>query len=93
MRKLLCLAIFSIAIMANAAVKNEIVTNNSKEVYVEMSDLKMENFEEDMRMGCGSQGNQHYKIKRSEGASHREARKSRRAYVRECRGYFWQFEG
>lgn len=88
--------------MANATAKNEIVTNNSKEVNVEMSDssnefkiemsdLKMEIFEEDDLQGCGSQGNQYYKIKRSEGASHREARRSRRAYVRKCRNYFWQF--
>tara|TARA_R110001606_G_C15390481_1_gene651491 strand:+ start:287 stop:424 length:138 start_codon:yes stop_codon:yes gene_type:complete len=41
MKKLLCIALFSITIMANAADKKEIVTKNSKEVVkIQKNDLK-----------------------------------------------------
>ncbi|TXD54214.1 MULTISPECIES: hypothetical protein [unclassified Polaribacter] len=97
MKKLLCIAFFSIAIMVNATAKKETVTNNSKEVMIEKSDLdkklKTENIEfntdiseVDMFFGSGSQGNSMYAEYRGAGMSHRDARAERRAYVRDFRG-------
>jgi len=102
MKKLMCIALFSFAIMSNAMEKKEIVTNNSKEIKVEKFDYSHENKTEnnyfnenitkvDMFFGCGSEGNGVYDIEMIEGRTHREAREIRRAYVRECRNYFWQF--
>jgi len=93
MKKLLCIALFSIAIMANATEKKEIVTNDFKEVKVEINESSSEFETVKNDLGCGKQGNNYYSLKRSEGMSHREARAYRRAYVRKCRNYFWQFQG
>ena len=91
MKKLLCIAVFSFAIMASTTAKKETVANNnSKEVVkIEKNDLKMSEIEISEKnefFGCGSEGNGYYNIKREEGMSHREARSARRAYVRKCRG-------
>ena len=94
MKKLLCIVLFSIAIMANAAEKKEIVANNFKEIKVEKATFEKigdNTLTSNMFFGCASDGNHIYAIERAEGASHREARKTRRAWVRGCRGYFWQF--
>jgi hypothetical protein len=94
MKKLLCIALFSIAIMANATVKKEIVVNNSKEVKVEKVTFEKTGYNtltSIMFFGCASDGNQIYDIAISEGATHREARAIRRAWVRKCRAGFWQF--
>lgn len=94
MKNLLCIALFSIAIMANAAEKKEIVTNNSKEIKVEKAAFEKtvdNTITSIMFFGCASEGNERYAIWRSEGFSHRKAREKRRAYVRKCRGNFWQF--
>ena len=77
MKKLLCIALFSIAIMANAAEKKEIVANNSKEIKVEkVGDNTLTSI---MFFGCSSDGNQIYDIEIANGATHREARATRRA--------------
>ncbi|TXD54212.1 MULTISPECIES: hypothetical protein [unclassified Polaribacter] len=100
MKKLLCIAFFSIAMMASTAAKKEIVVNNTKEVKVEKSDIfkeiktlnlepEKEISEEDMFFGCGSDGNFYYALKRDEGMNHRDARAERRAFVRNCRGGTW----
>ncbi len=89
MKKLLC-----IAIMTNAAEKKEIVTNNSKEIKVEKATFEKigdNTLTLNMFFGCGSDGNQIYDIEIANGATHREARAIRRAWVRNCRGNFWQF--
>lgn len=97
MRKFLCIAVFSIAFMANATEKNENVANDFKEVNIEKSDfykeiktansdVEMEIFEDAVFFGCGSQGNAVYEEYRDAGMSHRDARAERRAWVRDCRG-------
>ena len=94
MKKYLCIALFSIAIMANAAEKKEIVANNSKEIKIEKANFEKigdNTLTSNMFFGCASDGNQHYEIWREEGYSHREARSKRRSWVRDCRGHFWQF--
>jgi len=95
MKKLLCIALFSIAIMANAAEKNENAANNSNEVKAENSDFeKVISIDGKLAvLGCTKDGNAYYGMLRSEGMDHREARTARRAFVRECRNYFWQFQG
>jgi hypothetical protein len=98
MKKLLCIALFSIAIMANAAEKREIVVNNSKEVKVEKndfskemktvkSDFKIEISEDEIFFGCGSDGNDLYDALIALGLDHRDARAARRVFVRDCRGF------
>lgn len=101
MKKLLCIALFSIAIMANAietketltktSEEKEVVVNNTIKKGVYDSDLQKETSVDAMFFGCASEGNGRYAIWREEGYSHREARALRRAYVRKCRNYFWQF--
>ena len=85
MKKLLCIALFSIAIMANAAEKKEIKVE--KATFEKIGDNTLTSI---MFFGCASDGNQIYDIEISEGATHREARAIRRAWVRACRGGFWQ---
>ena len=95
MKKLLCIAIFSIAIMANANNKKEIVINNFKELKIEATvhlnatfstnnaeKLSQYNF---VVFGCGEGGNNTYDTAREKGSSHREARRERRIAVRKCR--------
>lgn len=79
MKKLLCIALFSVVLMSSTTKteKEEITIN------VEMESTAF--------FGCGSEGNAYYNIKRDEGMSHREARAARRAYVRECRGGGWNW--
>jgi len=92
MKKLLCIAFFSIAIMANAADKKEIVTDNSKEVKIEKATTEKtgdNTLRTNMFFGCASQGNEHYAIWRDQGYTHRQARAMRRAWVRDCRGGGW----
>lgn len=86
MKKLLTVALFSIAIMANANSKKENVENNSTEIKIEVNKSKTEITDEDIP-GCSSEGNAWYDEWRSQGYTHREARALRRAWVRECRGY------
>lgn len=95
MKKLLCIALFSIAIMANATEKKENVANNFNEVKTENFDFeKVTSVDGKLAiLGCTKDGNAYYSMLRSEGMDHREARTARRAFVRECRNYFWQFEG
>jgi hypothetical protein len=105
MKKILCIALFSIAIMANATEKKEIVTktkiekevvtdnsnkimvNNFKEIKTVNNKCTNETSENDMLFGCGSDGNDYYDTLISDGMSHRDARRERRAFVRECRGF------
>ncbi len=107
MKKLLCIALFSIALMANATEKKEIVVNNSTEIVTnatgekeivmnnflesENSDLKKEIFED--ANSCGEQGNNLYDQLTSgpNAMSHRDARRERRTFVRECRDHIWPF--
>ncbi len=94
MKKLVCIALFSIAIMANATEKKRVIVNNSKEIVTNTKEKmknEVNNFKDVMFFGCGSEGNAWYSHLRMEGKSHRDARKARRAYVRRCRNYFWQF--
>lgn len=95
MKKLVCIALFSFAMMANATERNEIETNNSKEVKTEKSTVKKAEktsiSEEDFFWGCGSEGNAYYSTLRSEGMDHRDARSARRAFVRKCRGGGWKW--
>jgi hypothetical protein len=100
MKKLVCIALFSFAVMANAKEKKEIVIssdqkevviNNESEITSEFSNFNEKTSEIAIFFGCGSEGNQIYDIEISEGENHRDARATRRAWVRKCRNYFWQF--
>lgn len=92
MKKLLCIALFSIAIMANANSKKEIAVTNSDEteistssfLEIENSNFMNENFELDV--DCGAEGDLYYTQLREAGLDHREARSERRDFVRDCRG-------
>lgn len=93
MKKLLCIALFSIAMVVNATESNkEVEVKNATEVTVEKSDLKhnqMFNDELDVEKGCGEKANLEYAKWRDQGYSHREARLLRRDWVRGCRGGTW----
>jgi hypothetical protein len=109
MKKLLCIALFSIAIMANAnnnkkdiVVNNstEIVTNASNENEISINDvLEFENgdFNEETfedYSDCGDQGDLYYSNLMATGNyTHRQARSLRRDNVRECRGGTWAWLG
>lgn len=96
MKKLLCIALFSMAIMANANNKKEIATSSFKEVKSDMTfqlegvnqmTYDYETSSEALTFeGCGERGNNLYDQARKDGNSHREARQLRRADVRKCRG-------
>lgn len=74
------------AFLVNATEEKEIVINNFEDITTEPISLENELTAEVMFFGCGSQGNSWYSIKRSEGLTHRQARASRRSFVRKCRG-------
>lgn len=100
MKKLLCIALFGVAIMVNANNSKEIDNNNFNEIRVENSDfekeIKTENNHSDKTkiqiienvtlVGCGSQANAVYDELIAAGMSHSEAREQRRIWVRDCRG-------
>ena len=97
MKKLLCVALFSIALMANASEKKEILTNNSNDIKVEKTELKKgitiekNDFEEvvseeTLFFGCSGDGNELQDSLIEAGSSHRDARAERREFVRHCRG-------
>lgn len=90
MKKILCIAIFSVAIMANANNEKEVVVNNSTEIITNTTDEK-EIFEDDS--DCGDEGDLAYSNARNAGLDHREARSIRRTKVRECRGGTWAWIG
>ena len=74
--------------------EKKVIGNNSKEIVKNIkgeTEIVVNNSLNVMFFGCGSQGNAWYSHLRMEGKSHRDARKARRAYVRRCRNYFWQF--
>jgi hypothetical protein len=104
MKKLLYIALFSMTITANAIEKKGVATNSHHEkvVFIDYSnEILVDNFKDvntekkisidALFIGCGSQGNAYYSMLRMDGMSHRAARASRRAFVRKCRNYFWQF--
>ena len=95
MKKLLCIALFSVAIMANANNKKEILTSNFNEVKIEKT-IQLEELNamaythvsatDAFVFGeCNDRGNAAYDDARENGSSHREARSLRRAEVRKCR--------
>lgn len=99
MKKLLCIALFSMAIMTNAA--NELLPKNvtgvktendfSKTIKTENSNIENETIE--VLVDCGEQGDQLYHQLIQSGMSHRDARAERRDNVRECRGGTWAWLG
>jgi hypothetical protein len=104
LKKLLYIEIFFLAITANATEKKGVATNSLHEKVVVKdysNEILADNFKDvnaekkismdDIFFGCGSEGNAYYSMLRMEGMGHRDARTSRRAYVRKCRNYFWQF--
>jgi len=99
MKNLLCIALFSFAMMANASNEKEVVTNviDEKEILIEnsfeteSSDLNDEAFED--FVSCSDQGNLLYAQLTEAGMSHRDARSERRDFVRECRGGTWAWIG
>jgi hypothetical protein len=96
MKKLLCIAVFSIAIMANANNKKEIATSNFEAVKIEktiqleelnaMAYIHVSATDAFVFGECNERGNRLYENARKDGNSHREARQLRRADVRKCRG-------
>lgn len=95
MKKLLCIAFFSIAIMASTTAKKETMTINSKEVIkIANNDLKTSEIEiakEILLMSCSEKGNLAYALNIEAGFTHREARSFRRDVVRGCRGGTWMW--
>lgn len=88
MKKLFLIASFSIAIMANATEKTNVVKNDHKQ----QNQVTFENLQnsEAFFFGCGSQGNSYYnRLMETGDYTHREARSARRAFVRDCRGGKW----
>lgn len=95
MKKLLCIALFSIAIMANANNKKENVTSNFEAVKIEkilksnsinLFDYSLELSQNSLAFfGCGEEGNEQYDKNIKAGLSHRDARAERRKFVRKCR--------
>ncbi|MHB0755221.1 hypothetical protein [Polaribacter sp. M15] len=79
MKKLLCITLFSIVLMSSTT-------------KIEKEEVKLkENIENIAFFGCGSEGNAYYSMLIMEGETHRDARESRRAYVRKCRGGGWNW--
>lgn len=98
MKKLVCIAVFSFAIAANATEKNEIVnSSDEKEVLTKSStginDIDKEISEDEIFFDCGNDGDIAYAEARLLGMSHREARSERRDFVRACRGGTWAWLG
>jgi hypothetical protein len=102
MKKLLCVALFSIAIMAKATEKKEIVPNNSRELKIEKINLSTASETESIDVAveplkvladCGAQGDAYYHRLMDAGADHRDARSARRDFVRDCRGGTWAWLG
>ena len=75
------------AFLVNATEEKEIVINNFEDITTEPISLENELIAEVMFFGCGSQGNSVYAEYRGNGMSHRDARRVRRAWVRDCRGF------
>ena len=89
MKKLVCIALFSIAIMANATEKKKVIGNNSKEIVKNIkgeTEIVVNNSLNVMFFGCGSEANRWYNVYREHEYNHREARYLRRVWVRKCRG-------
>lgn len=99
MKKLVCIALFSFAINANANEKKEILANKDEEKIVSNNLLEInvefttETSDDEMFFDCGSDGDIHYQELIMAGESHREARSSRRDFVRDCRGGTWAWLG
>jgi hypothetical protein len=101
MKKLLCIALFSMAIVASAANEKELLPIDVKEVTVEYDfskEIKTDNsnFASDaveVLVDCGEQGDVMYLERMADGLTHREARDERRAFVRNCRGGTWAWIG
>jgi hypothetical protein len=99
MKKLLCIALFSMTIMTNAA--NELLPKNvtgvkiendiSKTIKTENSNIENETIE--VLVDCGEQGDQLYSQLMLAGSDHRDARSERRDFVRACRGGTWAWLG
>ncbi|CAM1348520.1 hypothetical protein [Tenacibaculum insulae] len=90
MKKLLCIALFSIAMVVNATEsKKEVEVKNTTELQVEKNLLEnnqSSNNEVYVVQGCGERANLEYDKWREAGFTHREARSLRRDWVRGCRG-------
>lgn len=84
MKKLLCIAVFSLAVMSSTT--KEINTENKISDIIE----NIISIDEDSS-NCGSDGNLEYIKARDRGLSHRAARAERRAFVRKCRGGTWMW--
>lgn len=103
MKKLLSIMFVCAVMTATGTNEKEIVANNFENFEVEKNELSNEiKFDENnseigfndvikisLIYGCGSTGNAMYDDLRFNGMSHRDARRERRAFVRECRGGRW----
>lgn len=89
MKNLLCIALFSVALLVNAAEEKEIVINDVS--VIKDSDFNNETFDD--FADCGEEGNLEYHLARQAGYNHRVARRLRRSYVRDCRGGTWAWIG
>lgn len=99
MKKLFFIALFSVAMVANATNDKEVTIKNNVELKEIKVDVSIESDTEtttvtknkslvlspDAVAGGGERGNRLYNRLIAKGFSHREARKDRRADVRECR--------
>jgi hypothetical protein len=101
MKKLLCIALFSMAIVASAANEKELLPIDVKEATVEFDfskEIKTDNsnFGSDaieVLVDCGAQGDVLYMQLTEAGEDHRDARSARRDFVRDCRGGTWAWLG
>lgn len=101
MKKLLCIALFSMAIAASAANEKELLPIDVKEATVEFDfskEIKTDNsnFGSDaieVLVDCGEQGDLVYSQAMQQGNSHRVSRELRRDFVRDCRGGTWAWLG
>lgn len=101
MKKLLCLALIGVSIMASAANAKCILPDNAKEVSIgrdfsediesEIAYVQYETIE--VIVDCGEQGDLLYSQLIQAGATHRDARAERRDFVRDCRGGTWAWLG
>ena len=92
MKKLLSIVFLCAVVTATGTNEKEIEVNNFENFEVEKSEFQQEISNREMLIGCGQSGNlYYYNLVNSGGMSHIDARRERRAYVRECRGHFWQW--